>query len=122
MRTRPFSTSGSSVTDRISSSAQRLRSAAGPARAELELLQLGQVQGRDDAAAVRGVPDLPVVHADQDAVAGHPHVALDGVRADRGGLAVGRQGVLGGLRGRAAVGDDLGPVNGVGGAERAARG
>ena len=120
VRTRPFSTSGSSVTDRISSSAQRLPAAAcarrtGTARARR------RCRAETTPRPLEVLPDPPVVHADQDAVAGHPDVALDGVRADRGGVAVGRQGVLGRLRGRAAVGDDLEAGHRSGAGERPAR-
>ena len=83
-------------------------------------------------APVGGAVDGAVVHADQVAVAGHPHVALEGVGAGGDGLLVGGEGVLGdrrttrhgarpasaGRRGRSA-GRGRVRSHGVHGAERA---
>jgi hypothetical protein len=57
-------------------------------------LELGQLQGRHEAAAVGGPVDAPVVHAHQVTVGGEPDVALERVGADLDGLEVGGEGVL----------------------------
>ncbi len=72
---------------------------------EVQLLQAGQVQLADDAAAVGGAVDGAVVHADQVAVPGQPDVALQAVGAGVDGSQVGGQGVLGDVAGGTPVGD-----------------
>ena len=52
-----------------------------PPRPEVELGEVGQLERRHDAAAARGPVHPAVVDADQHAVAGEPHVALDAVGA-----------------------------------------
>jgi hypothetical protein len=85
---------------------------AGLPRPEVELLELVEPQGRDDAPPVGGAPHPAVVHAHEDAVPRHADVALDRVGTDDGGLAVGGQRVLRRFGRSAAVGDDLGAGHG----------
>ncbi len=78
-------------------------------RGELELVEIGQLHRRDQAARARDPPEITVVDADQVTVRGQPDVALQrlGPLADR--FEIGPPGVLGVLVARAAVRDDLGP-------------
>jgi hypothetical protein len=75
--------------------------------AEVEGRQVGQLQLGDRAAAVGRTVDAAVVDADEMAVRGQPYVAFEGVRTVLDRLAVRGQGVLGGILGSPAVGDDL---------------
>jgi len=73
----------------------------------VQALQRGELEGGDQALAVGGAVDPPVVHAHQVAVSSEPYVALQAVRALGDGPLVGLQGVLGFGSTRAAVSDDL---------------
>ncbi len=76
-------------------------------RAEVERRKIGEFQAGNRPAAVGGAVDAPVVHADEVAVRGEPHIALQGVRPVLYGLHVGGEGVFRRVLGRAAVGDHL---------------
>jgi hypothetical protein len=78
--------------------------------AEVQGGEVGEFQGGDGAAAVGGAVDAAVVDADEMSVRGQPYIALQGVRPVLDRLLVRGQGVLGGLFGGPAVGDDLDQV------------
>ena len=82
----------------------------GPARAEVQGGEIGELEGGHRAATVRRTVDAPVVDADEVAVGGQADIALEGVRPVLDRLPVRGQRVLGGLLGGSAVGDDLNPV------------
>lgn len=82
----------------------------GPAGAEVQGGEVGELQRGHRAAAVRRTVDAPVVDADEVAVGGQAHIALQGVRPVLARLPVCGQRVLGRLLGGTAVGDDLDPV------------
>lgn len=75
--------------------------------AEIEGGEIRQFQGRHRSASVRRTVDAAVVHTDEMAVRGEPHIAFEGVGAIFDGPSVRGQRVLGGLVGGSAVGDDL---------------
>lgn len=77
---------------------------------EVEGGQVGELQRGDRAASVRRPVHAAVVDADEMAVGGQPYIAFEGVRTVLDRLLVGGQGVLGGLFGGSAMGDDLDPV------------
>ncbi len=74
--------------------------------AEVQGGEIGQLQCGDGAAAVGCTVDPAIVHTDEMAVGGEPHIALQPVGAVLDCSAVRGQGVLRGVLGGPAVGDD----------------
>ena len=74
---------------------------------EVELVELGQLEGRDDAAGVAGAVDPAVVDADEVTVGGQAYVALERIGARVDGPLVGGHRVLGRLGRGAPVRDHL---------------
>lgn len=81
-----------------------------PPGSEVEGGEIGQLQSGDRAAAVRRAVHPAVVHTDEMAVGGEPHVAFESVGAVLDGARVRGEGVLGCVLGRPSVSDDLDAV------------
>jgi hypothetical protein len=75
-------------------------------RAPVEPFELGELEGRDDAAAVRRPVDLAVVYAHEVGVGSEAHIALERVGSLVDGPQVRLERVLRLLSAGPAVGDD----------------
>ena len=77
-------------------------------RRDVQLLELGELQGRDGVAPAGGTAQVAVVDADEVPVGGEPDVALEALGPGVECRDVRAQRVLGVLVAGASVGDDLG--------------
>ena len=78
-----------------------------------ELVELSEGEGADGAVAVGRAVDRGVVHDHGDAIGREIDIDLDGVHRQLQRRPHGGEGVLGGLQGAPAVGDDERPGQGV---------